>query len=251
MESLVSLRVLHVDDDPLMQDVVELSLGLDPALTPMSCASGAEALAIAADWMPDLILCDVMMPDMDGPAVLARLGENKATAKIPIVFITAHPQAAEIERLMSFGAIAVIAKPFDPKTLAATVRGHMHSIPPAAGSGKLPKSPPVTIANGHPQPAQFVAAGHNFVERLRADAATLAIFRTELRDNTDASLVPEGLLTCVHKLAGAAGVFEYQTVSTTASTLEDTIIERSAGRGAPGLVAVNLDALLECIGANS
>ena len=218
----MSFRVLHVDDDPLMRDVVELSLLRDPAFTSMSCASGGEALAIAIDWMPDLILCDVLMPGMDGPATLARLRESTSTAKIPVIFMTARPQASELERLMLLGAIAVIAKPFDPKTLAETVRGHLHSI-------------------------KIASAGYDFSERLRTDAATLAIFRTELRDNSDSSLVPEGLLTCVHKLAGAAGVFEYQTVGTTASALEETIIERRAGRGTPGMVEANLDALLECI----
>jgi len=189
----------------------------------MSCASGAEALAVATDWTPDLILCDVMMPEMDGPATLARLRENRNTAQIPVVFMTAFCQAAEIERLNSLGGFAVIAKPFDPKTLAATVRGHLHSI-------------------------KVASAGYDFSERLRADAAALTTFRTELRDNADASLVPDGLLTCVHKLAGAAGVFEYQTVSTTASALEESIIERLAGRGTPGMLEASLDALLECIG---
>lgn len=123
---------------------------------------------------------------------------------------------------MMLGAIAVIAKPFDPKTLAATVRGHMHSI-------------------------KIASTGYNFMERLRTDAVALATFAMELRSNADAALVPDGLLTCVHKLAGAAGVFEYQTVSAAASALEETIVERRAGRGAPGLIAAKLAALLECI----
>jgi CheY-like chemotaxis protein len=77
----VSYRVLHIDDDPLMRDVVEHSLNLDPAFTLASCASGDEALAVAGEWPPDLILCDVMMPEMDGPAVLARLREAQARRK--------------------------------------------------------------------------------------------------------------------------------------------------------------------------
>ena len=59
------------------------------------------------------------------------------------------------------------------------------------------------------------------------------------------SFVPDEFQSCVHKLAGAAGVFDYQAVSTTAAALEDAIIERRAGRGAPGTVEANLDALLE------
>jgi CheY-like chemotaxis protein/HPt (histidine-containing phosphotransfer) domain-containing protein len=235
----VSFRVLYVDDDPLMRDIVELSLGLDPVFTPVSCASGAEALAFAADWTPDLILCDVMMPDMDGPAVLARLRESKSSATIPVVFMTARATPGEHDRLMMLGAIAVITKPFDPSTLAATVRGHMHWIPSASSGDELPEPSPAA-----PPPS---LAGYDFTERLRTDAVALAAFRTELRDGADTSRVPEGLLTCVHKLAGAAGVFEYQAVSVSASTLEETVIERLAGRSAPGAITANLDALLECI----
>jgi two-component system OmpR family response regulator len=217
-----SFCILHVDDDPLMRDVVELSLGLDPTFTLISCASADEALAMAAERAPDLMLCDVLMPDMDGPAMLVRLRENARTAKIPVVFMTARTQPCEIERLKSLGAAAVIAKPFDPAQLAATVRGHLHS-------------------------AKLATAGYDFVERLRTDAAMLATFRKTLWDDPDKSVVPAGLQTCVHKLAGAAGVFNFQTVSSSASALEESIIERRAGRGTPEKVEANFDALLECI----
>jgi CheY-like chemotaxis protein len=99
-----SYRILHVDDDPSMRDIVELALGLDPKFALMSCASGDETLAMAPDWAPDLILCDVMMPDMDGPALLALLRANFRTAKIPIVFMTARAQPNEIAHLKSLGA---------------------------------------------------------------------------------------------------------------------------------------------------
>jgi HPt (histidine-containing phosphotransfer) domain-containing protein len=59
--------------------------------------------------------------------------------------------------------------------------------------------------------------------------------------------VPDGLQSCVHKLAGAAGVFEFQAVSSSASALEEAIIERGAGRDTPDKVLSNLDALLACI----
>src|SRR5689334_9817623 len=103
------LRVLHVDDEPDIREVVELSLSLDPAFTVKSCSSGGDALAAVAEWRPDLILCDVMMPVMDGPTTLARLRERPETACIPVVFMTARAQAREIEHLKSLGATGVIA----------------------------------------------------------------------------------------------------------------------------------------------
>jgi CheY-like chemotaxis protein len=130
---MTSLRILHVDDEPDIREVVELSLGLDPAFSVRSCASGADALAMAAEWSPDMILCDVMMPVMDGPATLARLRECPHTVNTPVVFMTARAQTRELEYFKSLGAIGVIPKPFDPMTLANAVRCHLRSAGLAAG----------------------------------------------------------------------------------------------------------------------
>jgi HPt (histidine-containing phosphotransfer) domain-containing protein len=82
---------------------------------------------------------------------------------------------------------------------------------------------------------------------MRTDAAMLAQYRRTLSGDPDSSVLPEGLQSCVHKLSGAAGVFNFQTVSSAASALEDAIVERRAGRGALGVVEANLDVLIECI----
>jgi two-component system OmpR family response regulator len=84
------LRVLHVDDEPDIRELVGISLGLDPELSVISCASGGDELAAAADRSPDLILMDVMMPVMDGPQTLSHLRKHARTARIPVVFMTAR-----------------------------------------------------------------------------------------------------------------------------------------------------------------
>jgi CheY-like chemotaxis protein len=117
-----AFRILHVDDEPDIREVVEMSLSLDPKFTSRSCGSGREALGVAADWMPDVVLLDFVMPLMDGPATLARLRENPQTVDIPVIFMTARAQMHELERLRALGAIGVVPKPFDPITLAASVR---------------------------------------------------------------------------------------------------------------------------------
>ena len=76
-----SVRVLHVDDEPDIREVVEMSLGLDPELAVKSCASGSDALSASNEWPPDLILLDVMMPVMDGPTTFRHLRERPATVK--------------------------------------------------------------------------------------------------------------------------------------------------------------------------
>jgi len=118
-------RLLHVEDEPDIREVVEMSLALDPGVELKSCASGADALVAAADWKPDVILMDVMMPVMDGAETLSQLRENAHTAKIPVVFMTARAQAREVEHFLSLGAAGVIPKPFDPMTLAAAVRAYL------------------------------------------------------------------------------------------------------------------------------
>ena len=104
---------------------MEISLGLDPDLEIRSCGSGHEALAVAEDWLPDLVLLDVMMPEMDGPTTLGHLRENARTAKVPVVFMTARAQAYELDTFRSLGAAGVIPKPFDPMTLAGSVRAYV------------------------------------------------------------------------------------------------------------------------------
>jgi CheY-like chemotaxis protein len=122
---MTGIRILLVDDEPDIREVVDVSLGLDPEFRTRACASGADALVTAAEWSPTLILLDVMMPVMDGPTTLENLRKNPRTAHIPILFLTARAQSGEIERFIALGAQGVLSKPFDPMTLAALVRRHL------------------------------------------------------------------------------------------------------------------------------
>jgi CheY-like chemotaxis protein len=102
-----------------------MALELDQALEVRTCATGAEGIEAALDWRPDLILLDVMMPVMDGPTVFQRLREVPETAEIPVVFITARTQAKEVAALHELGARGVLAKPFDPMSLAQQARAFL------------------------------------------------------------------------------------------------------------------------------
>lgn len=114
-------RILYVDDEPDIREIAELALSLDPEFEVRTVSSGEEAL-MAAQWQPSLILLDVMMPFMDGPATLARPRGNLATEAIPVAFVTARAQRTEIQDFTSMGAVGVIAKPFDPISLPAQAR---------------------------------------------------------------------------------------------------------------------------------
>lgn len=118
-------HVLCVEDDPDIRALLELALGMVGGLRVTSCGSGAEALALAAAELPDLVLLDVMMPEMDGIETLARLRADPRTAGVPVVFVTAKVQLHEVEAYRAHGAAGVIAKPFDPMRLADEIRKYL------------------------------------------------------------------------------------------------------------------------------
>ncbi len=123
---MADFSILHVDDDANIRALTELSFALSGGGEVRSAASGAEALALlAAGLRPDLILLDVMMPDMDGPAVLAGVRELPDHRDTPIIFMTAQTQDHERAGLMALGAAGVVIKPFDPMTLSQQVRALM------------------------------------------------------------------------------------------------------------------------------
>ncbi|GAA3530415.1 response regulator [Zobellella aerophila] len=115
-------RVLYVEDEPDIQAIAQLALEMVGGFAVKICSSGAEAMEQAAGFAPDMILLDVMMPEMDGPTTFRALREQPELAEIPVAFMTAKVQPSEIAELKALGALDVIAKPFDPMTLADEVR---------------------------------------------------------------------------------------------------------------------------------
>jgi len=115
-------RILYVEDEPDIQAVAKLALEMVGGFTVKVCSSGAEALREAVTFAPDMILLDVMMPGMDGPTTLKTLRELPSLAELPVAFMTAKVQPAEVAHYKTLGARDVIAKPFDPMTLASQVR---------------------------------------------------------------------------------------------------------------------------------
>lgn len=114
-------KILVVDDDTDILEIVKLALSTVGNFSIETCTSGKEALEKVGSIKPQLILLDVMMPDMDGPTTLKKIKENPELSKVPIIFLTAKVQTHEIEQFKKLGAIDVIPKPFDPMTLSETV----------------------------------------------------------------------------------------------------------------------------------
>jgi DNA-binding NarL/FixJ family response regulator len=104
------IKILIIEDEPAMranlEDILELE-GFAPLLAP----NGREGMRLARQEQPDLILCDVLMPDMDGHEVLEALREDDTTMRIPFVFLTAKGERGDVRQGMELGADDYLIKP--------------------------------------------------------------------------------------------------------------------------------------------
>lgn len=114
-------HVLIVDDDDTIREVAQTALELVAGWQVTTASGGEEALHLAVTHEPDVILLDVMMPVVDGPATLNRLRTDPRTRDIPVVFLTAKAVSGAQQEWAADGAVGVIAKPFDPMTLAQEI----------------------------------------------------------------------------------------------------------------------------------
>ena len=125
-------KMVFVEDDPDVRELIDLALNVVGGLKATGFSNGSDAVDGAADARPQLILLDVMMPDMDGPSTLKKLRAQPSLSAIPVIFLTAKVHPKEVERLLELGANAVLAKPFDPMTLAVGLQSIWKKSRPAA-----------------------------------------------------------------------------------------------------------------------
>lgn len=116
------MKILIIDDEADIRQIARLGLSRVGRMDVVEAGSGFEGVELAVSELPDCILLDVMMPQMDGPTTLAKLRSSAATSSIPVIFLTAKAMTPELKGLMETGAAGVLTKPFDPLTLADQVR---------------------------------------------------------------------------------------------------------------------------------
>ncbi|HXF91065.1 MAG TPA: response regulator [Candidatus Nitrosotenuis sp.] len=114
-------RILYVEDDQDISSIAKFTLETIGGFEVDICHSGKEVFEKISEFKPQLILLDVMMPDMDGPTTLRKLRALPEGKDIPVVFVTARIQSHQIEEYQEFGALGTIAKPFDPLTLSTEI----------------------------------------------------------------------------------------------------------------------------------
>ena len=122
---MTARTILIVDDDADIREIVQFALELQPDWKVIGESEGEHAIDRAVEVRPDAILLDVNLGGMDGPATLAALRADDRTARIPVLFLTANPQPADVDRLRALGAHGVLAKPFDPLSLGSQIAREM------------------------------------------------------------------------------------------------------------------------------
>lgn len=115
-------KILCVDDSSDIRAVLKIALEMIGGFDVCLCATGQEALEKIAKFKPDLILLDVVMPEMSGPEILNALKKNADFVSTPVIFMTGQQQRNERQELNQFGAIGLISKPFQPKELANQIK---------------------------------------------------------------------------------------------------------------------------------
>ena len=115
-------RILHVDDDLDIQYIVKISLETIGGFTIEQCSSGKDALERAPTFQPQLVLLDLMMPEMDGEETYQELRKLDGFSEIPVIFVTAKAHDQFVKELKAKGARDVITKPFDPMKLPDQIR---------------------------------------------------------------------------------------------------------------------------------
>ncbi len=125
----MAARILVVDDD---QDTLKLlrlileSSGLMPVLT----ENGREALLAIREQPPDLVLCDILMPELDGYETLVAIRADPATQALPVLMLSALGQEQDVQRALEAGANGYIVKPFSLRRLLAAISEHLRPAHP-------------------------------------------------------------------------------------------------------------------------
>ena len=123
MESKVKKKILVVDDSK--PNLLILNSILKQDYVVLAARNGSEALERARLFTPDLILLDIIMPEMDGFEVVAQLKSSSETRDIPVIFITGLSEPDDITKGMSLGAVDYITKPFDAEDVRKRVQNHL------------------------------------------------------------------------------------------------------------------------------
>lgn len=201
--------VLYVDDDPDICVVVQTTLTLLAGMDVHTACSGEMAIDIAYEKRPDLIVLDVMMPGLDGPATYKRIRESPLIAATPIIFMTAKVMPSEVAYFLGLGAIGVIGKPFDPLRIGGELQALWNDATPEVADRQGAQAAVLTRVD---------ALLEGFLKRSRGDVDRLRYLEKSACSGSRTEL--EEIAGIAHSIRGAAGMFGFPEVSRLADALE-------------------------------
>lgn len=229
-------RILYVEDEADIRRVATMALESLGGLKVFVCSSGAEAIMVAAQNAVDMVLLDVMMPQLDGPTTLQRLRELPSMAVTPAVFMTAKIQSDEIAYLKSLGAVDVIGKPFDALTLADTLRAIWQRIGVATKPNTSADAAASMENSSGSSATNFAARMTQLKQQFERE---LPQRHRELQQHWARLCVQwqlneiEALHVGVHNLAGAGSTFGYDAITDSARALDIRLKALLTQRTAP------------------
>jgi CheY-like chemotaxis protein len=200
-------QVLVVDDDADLLAVVSLALSALGGLTVETCPSPLKAVETARAFGPDLVLLDVMMPELDGPGVLRALRDQPATGSIPVVIMSAQADGRQAE-YAALGCAGVIRKPFDPVGLPSRLE---------------------EVWDGHCQQrvqdhqTEFELLRRAYIGELPEKMNAMQSAAAQLAAGGWDRSVLESLSRLAHRIAGTAGLYRLAGLSRSAGALEEIV----------------------------
>ena len=123
------IRICYVEDDEDIQRIVRMSLERVGKMTVAVVSDPTQALQAFAEFRPDLVMLDWMMPVLDGPALFRQMKLRPETSSLPVVFITARASERDLAELQALGAAGTISKPFSPRDLPEQLRAIWAKLP--------------------------------------------------------------------------------------------------------------------------
>ncbi len=227
-------RLLVVEDDRDIVNLVSLVLGDVGGYVVKACASAKEAVEAASSFRPDLILLDVMMPGADGLAALESLRGLPATRETPFVFMTAMAEPGDLARYDALGCLGVIAKPFDPLTLAETLESLW---------GRNEE------AGRKPERNEFEELRRAYVGELPSRIGAMQAAAEAIAARGWDREAVESLYRETHRLAGSSGLYKMSQLSRTAAILEEIVkLLLSSPTWPPETSPVELTTLVKAVG---
>ena len=119
---MTTKTILVIDDDDGVREIIQFSLEAATDWEVLTASSGKEGLAIAYKALPDAVLLDVMMPELDGIATFEQLSANSLTCKLPTILLTAKVKSSDRQQFLDLGVTGVITKPFKASDLVKQIK---------------------------------------------------------------------------------------------------------------------------------